>query len=116
MNRCRKTFGGKVCKQCFLSMLSYLFLFLLSPIAHSQTSRMITGTVTGDNGVNLAGVSVSIRGTTQGTTTGSDGKYSLTVTSDTATLEFSYVGYATQEIPVAGRTVINVTLASAAQQ
>ncbi|MGN6617549.1 MAG: SusC/RagA family TonB-linked outer membrane protein [Ilyomonas sp.] len=96
-------------------MLSFSF-FLFSSVAQSQTSRVITGTVTGDNGNDLVGVSVSVRGTTQGTTTDANGKYSITVASDTATLQFSYVGYATQEIPVAGRTEINVTLAATAQQ
>lgn len=116
MNWCRKTFKRKVYRHTFLFfMLSFSF-FLFSSVAQSQTSRVITGTVTGDNGNDLVGVSVSVRGTTQGTTTDANGKYSITVASDTATLQFSYVGYATQEIPVAGRTEINVTLAATAQQ
>lgn len=116
MNWCRKTFKRKVYRHTFLFfMLSFSF-FLFSSVAQSQTSRVITGTVTGDNGNNLVGVSVSVRGTTQGTTTDANGKYSISVASDTATLQFSYVGYATQEIPVAGRTEINVTLAATAQQ
>lgn len=69
----------------------------------------VTGRVTGDDGLGIPGVSVLERGTTNGTVTNLDGNYSLRV-ADNATLVFSFMGYTPQEIPVQGRTSINVTL------
>lgn len=76
----------------------------------------ITGRVTGAGGEPLAGVTVSVRGATGGTTTGTDGNYSVSVPDANAVLVFSYVGYTPQEITVGNRTSINVTLTAAANQ
>lgn len=70
----------------------------------------VTGQVTGVNGEGLTGVTVAEKGTSNGTTTDINGNYSLSVAND-ATLVFSYIGYAAQEIPVAGQTVVNVKMA-----
>lgn len=69
----------------------------------------ITGTVRDSVGV-MPGVSVKIKGSTNGTTTDGNGRYILNVPDEGASLVFSMVGYATQEIQVSGKTVINVTL------
>ncbi len=69
----------------------------------------ITGTVSDADGVPLPGVSVVLQGTTTGTATDINGNYSLTAPSN-GVLEFSSVGMKAQEIPVEGRTTINVTL------
>jgi TonB-linked SusC/RagA family outer membrane protein len=58
---------------------------------------------------------VSLQGTSQGTATSSDGTYELTVPSE-GTLVFSFVGYTTREIPIEGRTTIDVTLRPGVQQ
>lgn len=72
----------------------------------------VSGMVTSaDDGEPLPGVNILIKGTTTGTTTDIDGKYSLSVTSD-AILLFSFVGYVTQEIPVQGQTALDIVLAS----
>lgn len=63
----------------------------------------ITGKVTGANGEPMGGVSVTIKGTSQGVSTDAAGNYSI-VAGETATLIISSVGYGTQEIPVGGRT------------
>jgi len=70
----------------------------------------ITGRVTGTANEPLAGVSVSIRGTSVGTTTDANGNYTITVPDENATLVFSSVGFAQQEVPVGNRTTVNVTL------
>ncbi|HDZ42291.1 MAG TPA: TonB-dependent receptor, partial [Bacteroidetes bacterium] len=57
----------------------------------------------------LPGANVVVKGTTQGTVTDANGKYTFSVAPD-ATLVFSFVGYRSQEIPVAGKSVINVTM------
>lgn len=70
----------------------------------------VSGKVTGISGDPLPGVSVKIKGSAAGTSTGTDGTYSLSAPEGT-TLVFSSVGFETQEIPVNGRTEINVVLA-----
>ncbi|MFN4313827.1 MAG: TonB-dependent receptor [Chitinophagaceae bacterium] len=71
----------------------------------------VTGRVTNAAGEAIPGVSVSLKGSTVGTTTDANGAYSITVPDD-AVLVFSSVGFADREEVVAGRTSINVTLAS----
>lgn len=76
------------------------------------TSRdvSITGkVVSSDNQEGLPGVNIVVKGTSNGTISDADGNYALTVPED-AVLVFSFVGYAQQEITVAGQTVINVSL------
>lgn len=58
----------------------------------------------------LQGVSVTVKGTNTGTSTDADGNYSFINIESNATLVFSSVGFATQEVPVRGRTVIDITL------
>jgi TonB-linked SusC/RagA family outer membrane protein len=77
----------------------------------------VTGKVTSsEDGSDLPGVNVVIKGTNRGTTTDADGKYSLQVSDGNATLVFSFIGYAPQEISVASQTVINVTMVADFQQ
>jgi TonB-linked SusC/RagA family outer membrane protein len=70
---------------------------------------VISGTVTDANGEPIPGVTVSLPGTTVGTATDLDGKYSLTVP-EGSTLVFSFIGFETQRFDVGGKSVINVTL------
>ncbi len=78
----------------------------------TPTMQLITGKVTNEKGEGIPGVSVLLKGTTTGTATNGEGNYQLSVSTDTGTLVFSYIGYATQEIPIDGQTVINVSLES----
>jgi TonB-linked SusC/RagA family outer membrane protein len=71
---------------------------------------VVSGKVTDFGGQPLPGVTVVIKGTTKGTITNADGDYSLTDIPDDATLVFSFVGMRTQEVIVAGKTIINVTM------
>ena len=70
----------------------------------------ISGTVVDTNGVPIPGVTVSVPGTSIGTATDLDGKYSLSVP-DGATLVFSFIGFVSQTISVGDRSLIDVTLA-----
>lgn len=74
----------------------------------------VTGRVTGPDGQGVPSVTVRIKGSNAATTTGNDGSYSISAP-DGATLVFSSVGYVEQEVPVNGRTTINVTLQIAAK-
>jgi TonB-dependent starch-binding outer membrane protein SusC len=78
--------------------------------ASEQQLRSITGTVTDANGNAIPGVTVKVQGTTLGTLTDASGKYSIDNVLQNATLSFSFVGMATQEIPSNGQKMIDVVL------
>ncbi len=75
-----------------------------------QQQLKISGTVTGEDGAPLPGVTVMIKGTGQGTITDANGKYTLSNIPADATLVFSFVGMKTQEVAVTGKTNMNVTM------
>lgn len=91
-------------------LLFYLAgLIMLCPGTLKAQNRTITGVVTSaDDAAALPGVNVVIQGTTEGTTTDADGRYSLTVPSSESVLIFSFIGLKTVEVPVAGRSQIDV--------
>jgi TonB-dependent starch-binding outer membrane protein SusC len=70
----------------------------------------VSGKVTDSNGQPLPGVSIVVKGTTQGTVTNAYGEYTLTNISPDATLVFSFVGMLTQEVTISNQTTINVTM------
>lgn len=88
-------------------------LFLLTGTIHAQDVT-VTGTVVDESGAPLPGVSVVIKGTTVGTSTDFDGEYAIEANND-ATLLFTYIGYANQEIAVRSRSNIDVELTPSAQ-
>ena len=96
-----------------ISMLRKLLLMLVMVFSftmiHAQ-HKVVTGTVTDANdGMGIPGVSVVVKGTTVGTSTDIDGKFTLEAEAS-STLIFSFVGYRTQEILVGDQTQINVIL------
>lgn len=102
----------KLRNRMFLSKMTVAFvmlLFSLSIYAQSGGKIRVTGIVTDESGENLIGASVAEKGTTNATITGIDGDYSLTVSAD-ATLVITYIGYSTKEIPVNGKTTINIVI------
>jgi TonB-linked SusC/RagA family outer membrane protein len=76
-----------------------------------QAAKKVTGKVTDSSGGPVPGVSIIVKGTTNGTITDGDGKYSLSNIPEKATLQFSFVGMKMQELIVGSKTTINVTLA-----
>jgi iron complex outermembrane receptor protein len=93
------------------SFLLTLLLVLTSVSLAWAQGREVTGTVTdATNGFALPGVNIVIQGTTNGTTTGLDGEYSLRVPGNDAVLVYSFVGYLSQQITVGTQSVINVAL------
>ena len=70
----------------------------------------ITGTVVDETGNPLPGVNVLVKGTSNGTTTDADGKYTLVVDDGTETLVFSFIGYTSQEVSVSNRASIAISL------
>ena len=70
----------------------------------------ITGSVTDADGQPLPGASVLERGTSNGTQTDFDGNFTLEVTDENAVLVVSYIGFTTQEVPVLGKSQVNIVL------
>lgn len=95
----------------FLSACCVLLcLFVLQAQAQQQQQR-ISGRVTdAEEESGLPGVTVIVKGTSTGTTTDSDGNFSMQVPSQNAVLVFSYVGYQSSEVTVGNKSVINVSL------
>ena len=94
-------------------MKQLLFLCCFTLISLCGFSQQITvkGIVTSaSDNLGLIGATVQIKGTTTGTITGLDGDYTLDNVASDAVLVFSSIGYETQEIPVNGRTTINLVM------
>jgi len=91
-------------------IVTLLFAFAVSGTWAQE--RTVSGKVTSvDDGAALPGVNVVVKGTTQGTVTDVDGNYKIAVPSD-GTLVFSFIGFATQEVNVSNRAVIDVQMSS----
>lgn len=76
----------------------------------SQQTLKVSGRVTDSSGSPLPGVTVVVKGTTQGTISDSDGNYTIANVPSNAILLFSFVGMKSQEVPVSGRTKVDVSL------
>lgn len=82
---------------------------LVTSVAWGQT-RTVSGKVTSvEDGQSVPGVNVVVKGSTTGTTTDADGKYTLSVP-DGSTLVFSFIGFQTKEVAVGDQTIIDVSL------
>lgn len=89
---------------------------LLAATTMFAQNLIVTGVVTEKaTGYPAIGVSVLVKGTTNGTITSMDGDYTLSNVPKNATLVFSYVGMTTQEVPVNGQTVVNVLMSEDTQ-
>lgn len=91
----------------FLTCLLVSFLFL--QISWAQDSKTVTGKVTDQNGAALGGVSVVVKATNNGTSTGADGLFSISATNNDV-LVFSMVGFTSVSRNVKGLTTLNVSL------
>jgi len=99
-------------KFSFNKIVFLLVGFLFSSAVWAQT-KTITGRVTSSDGTALPGISVTVSGTSNGTATDANGNYSITAAPG-AVLNFSSVGFATQNIKVGSSSTINVSLQAAA--
>ena len=75
-----------------------------------QQSKKVTGKITDMAGASVPGASVVVKGTTTGTVTDIDGNFTITVPYDAKILSFSFVGMKTQEVVIASKTNIDITL------
>ena len=91
----------------------WLFMLVLSSfmyVANAQ-QRNVQGMVTDPNGEPIIGASVVVKGTTNGTITDFDGKFTLSNVPEKGIITITYIGYKGQDIPVAGKSTLKVTLA-----
>ncbi len=87
-----------------------LFLFLGMHFAFAQ-GKVVTGTVTSAaDGSTIPGVQVIVKGTTVGTTTNLDGKYTLTIPANTDVLQFTFIGMKTTEVEIGNEITINLAM------
>jgi TonB-dependent starch-binding outer membrane protein SusC len=85
-------------------------LIVITPIESAQTLK-VTGTVTdASNKEALVGVNIIVEGTTIGTTTDTNGNYTINVPNGNVILIFSYIGYPTEKIPVNDQKIINLSM------
>lgn len=99
----------KTLKTCF-AILIFFGGHLGNDIIAQKTTAIVSGVIVDETGMPLPGVNVLEKGTKNGTSTDFDGKYSFTVSTSSATLVISYVGFATQEILISGKSEVNITL------
>lgn len=91
--------------------LLFVCCILVAAVANAQdTGTLIRGTVTDDQGVTLPGVTVTAKNVNA--ITGANGNYLIRVPAGTITLRFTYVGMSAKDVPISGKTEINVTLKS----
>ena len=98
-----------------MKRLLLTFCMLLGVMAVAMAQRTVVGTVSGDDGEALAGATVRVKGTNNGTVTNLDGKYSIVVKESEPVLVFSYTGYESLEIALGGSNVVDATLKSGFQ-
>lgn len=91
----------------FKSSLLLLFMLPMSFFAQNTVSGTVTESATG---LPVPGVNVIIKGTSNGTTTNFDGEYTINEVSDGDILVYSFLGFATQEVPYEGQSTIDIEL------
>ncbi|GAB3549062.1 SusC/RagA family TonB-linked outer membrane protein [Spirosoma fluminis] len=87
-----------------------LFLSWLLCVEGMAQDRRISGQVKDETGTGLPGVSIVLKGSTQGTTSDAEGNYTVAVTGANPVIVFSYVGYLSQEVAVGSRSTVDVSL------
>ena len=94
----------------------FLFIALIISILVNAQERNITGKITDNSGLAVAGVNVSIKGTSQATTSDLNGKYSIKVSVKGAILQFSFIGYIPQSVKVGTKDTLNIRLKNDVQK
>lgn len=98
--------------KCYKILCVMLMLWTTGvSIGFSQDPLKVSGRIVSiEDGQGIPGVNIVIKGTTDGTVSDIDGKYSINVTDPNAVLVFSFIGFLPEEVSVAGRTVVDATL------
>jgi TonB-dependent SusC/RagA subfamily outer membrane receptor len=110
-----------VTKLCILFLICSMLSVVASPLIAGDLGAFQQNTVKGTvkdatTGEALIGVSVVVKGTTTGQLTDINGKFSIPIATEQATLIFSFIGYTTQELSATSGTELNITLATEVTQ
>jgi len=101
-------------KQSLLKKVgTIIILYLLTLLSHESVAQSLTikGKIKDETGQALPGVTVLVKGTTNGATTDTEGNYTLNIPNGSGTLVVSFIGFTTKEVPINNQTTINVNLA-----
>ena len=90
----------------YLTLLFFCAVHLL----HAQDNLTVSGKVTSETGDPMPGLTITVKGTTNGASTNVDGSFSMPVPNANSILVFSFIGYTTQEVPVNNRTTLNISM------
>ena len=90
--------------------LNYARFTTVNKFALPQTPGQVSGVVLDSNGEPLPGVSVLVNGTSIGTATDLEGRYSLTIPPSAQSLIFSFVGFSSQEVAIQGRSTVSLRM------
>src|SRR5690554_6088482 len=99
------TKGKKIKLRSFFTRFLSMF-FLFCSLALNAQNKTVSGTVFDESGYSIPGASVLLQGTTIGTVTNAQGEFVLQNVPEDATLHVSFLGYIPQDIPVAGKNII----------
>lgn len=100
-----------------MKVLMIVFMLFTGSFLLSAQEKTVSGVVTSaEDGLPLPGVTVLIKGTSDGTSTDFDGKFSLNVAGPDAVLIFTFIGFETQEIPVGNQSKIDIVMKESASQ
>lgn len=97
-------------KQQYPVFVVSMLLFATVALSSFAQQRTVSGTVSDSESRGMPGVNVIVKGTSAGTTTDADGRYSISVAEGANVLVFSFIGFAAQEIELGNRTSVDVTL------
>jgi hypothetical protein len=92
---------------------TYFLNYNTLPPTYKLTANGVSGKVTGNNGEPLPGANVIVQGTTIGTVTNMEGNYSITIPNNASQLNYSFIGYNSQTLPITGN-IMNVALKESA--
>src|SRR5215213_190593 len=98
---------------CMRKACSFLLMLLCAAFSVYAQERTLTGKVTDSkDGAALAGVSVTLKGSSNGVQTDASGNFSIRVPSNARTLVFSYVGFGSEEVSIRNNNTIDLALTS----
>ena len=107
---CRRIIPSKFFRKAFF----FVFTFIWASILIATAQIRVVGTVTDNMGDLMPGVNVIVLGTNIGTSVDAKGEFTISVPNDSAVIQFTFVGYETQDVVVGSRRVITVTMREAA--
>lgn len=99
-----------------MKKLSLILAMVVTTIGFAFAQRTVTGTVSDSKGEPMVGASVLVKGTTTGTISDVDGKYSLNVPAGATTLSISFAGFTSQDVALGASNVVDVSLAESVLQ